>query len=64
MSRYDELYTFDCVLGKETEKAIHVEPLDGEAIWIPLSQVHSMSRTTHGDTITVTQWFAKQKGLI
>ena len=60
--------TFDlaCVRKTETEKAVLIVDLaSGEEIWIPLSQVHEMHFNAAGEgTIVMSQWIAKQKGLV
>ena len=53
-----------CEFLGETDKAVHIR-LDGEAYWIPFSQVDR--RTLHPDgrfEITMSAWIAKQKGII
>lgn len=58
----------DVTLGRETDKAIHVTVKELIApVWMPLSQVKKMVRAGPGiagkDSITITAWIAKQKGL-
>jgi hypothetical protein len=51
---------------KATSKAILVV-IDDEQHWIPQSQVHADSEVyNHGDegTLVITEWIAKQKGLV
>ena len=55
-------------LGRETEKAVLVTVKDRPTpIWLPLSQVKKMTRAGPGipgkDTIIITPWIAKEKGL-
>ena len=55
-------------LGRETEKAVLVTVKDQkDPVWMPLSQVKNMTRAGPGipgkDTITITPWIAKEKGL-
>ena len=52
-------------LGRETEKAVLITVKDREdPLWMPLSQVKKITRAGEGkDSITVTAWIAKQKGL-
>lgn len=51
-------------LGKETDKAILVT-IEGADHWMPLSQVHEIHRSKDKgcDTIVVSAWIAKEKGL-
>lgn len=51
-------------IGKETEKAVLVT-INGKEHWMPLSQITSITRTktAGGDTIVVSAWIAKEKGL-
>jgi len=55
----------EVTLGRETDKAILVTVKDREdPLWMPLSQVKKITRAGEGkDSITVTAWIAKQKGL-
>jgi len=55
----------EVTLGRETDKAILVTVKDREdPFWLPLSQVKKMTRAGEGkDSITITGWIAKQKGL-
>lgn len=60
-------YTLDVAsFGTESDKAIQVTSAEtGEVMWLPLSQVESIERETDGTgSITMTQWIAKQKGLV
>lgn len=71
-----EVVKIQCILGRETDKAIHVTFVDGEVTsdekdntWFPLSQVKEIHRTrsvvnSTYDSIVVTHWIAKQKGLV
>jgi hypothetical protein len=50
----------------ETANAILVD-VDGEQVWLPLSQVHDDSEVYakgHTGKLVITEWIAKQKGLI
>lgn len=50
---------------RETEKAI-LCLIDGEEIWIPLSQLQDPEEYGRGDkdfTLSITEWIADQKGL-
>lgn len=51
-------------IGRETDKAVLVT-IEGKEVWIPISQIVSMTRTKTegGDTIVVSEWIAKTKGL-
>ena len=53
----------------ETDKAIQIiDPATGERLWIPLSQSHEMRGRKLGErtdgTIVMSEWIAKQKGLL
>jgi hypothetical protein len=51
---------------KATEKALLCD-IDGQDFWIPVSQVHPDSEVydeDHEGTLVVSEWIAKQKGLI
>jgi hypothetical protein len=53
-------------LGRETENAVLVTVKDQkDPIWMPLSQVTKITKAggAMADSITVTAWIAKQKGL-
>lgn len=55
----------DVACLRATEKAILVN-VDGEELWIPLSQVDDDSEVySEGDegTLIITAWIARQKGL-
>ena len=55
--------TVECVRKYETDNAVLID-VDGEEIWIPLSQVDSMHFDVRGNgNIVVSDWIAKQKGL-
>lgn len=55
----------------ETEKAIQVCEKDGDAVWIPRSQITYLKRymVPHGEgqrkecNITIPEWLANEKGL-
>ena len=56
------------VCKKATDKALLCE-VEGEELWIPLSQVNPDSEVFDDDrnnqgTLVITEWIAKQKGLI
>lgn len=63
----------DCVeleveepVHRATERAIQVT-VEGERIWIPLSQIHDDSEVYgegHSGTLIVSRWIAQQKGLV
>jgi len=62
----EELYHCQAKAIAESEKAIKVV-IDGEAHWIPQSQIHDDSEVwKKGDEgeLVVTQWIAEQKGLV
>lgn len=55
--------TVECVRKYETDNAVLIE-IDGEDVWIPLSQVESMHFDSRSNgSIVVSDWIAKQKGL-
>ena len=55
--------TVECVRKRETDNAVLIE-VDGEGVWIPLSQVESMHFDARGSgTIVISDWIAGQKGL-
>ena len=59
-----ETFTQECEIITETDKAILID-VNGERIWIPLTQVEEIYRAKRGpDSITMTAWIAKMKGLI
>jgi hypothetical protein len=66
---HDEMHTAEfenVVCIRETDKAILVR-IDGAEHWIPQSQVSDDSEVWHeGDEgkLVVSEWIAKQKGLI
>lgn len=52
--------------GAETDAAYKIiDPASKESMWIPFSQTQERHRdkTNHG-TIVITEWIARQKGLI
>lgn len=58
----------DVTCKKATEKALLCD-IDGEEVWIPLSQVHDDSEVFDDaknamGKLVVTEWIAKQKGLV
>ena len=51
---------------KETDLALLCE-IDGEEYWIPKSQIDDESEVyaeDHEGTLVVTEWIAKEKGLV
>ncbi len=51
---------------EETEKAFLLLLKDGTKLWVPLSQISEPWHYIKGDrdcTISVSNWFAQQKGL-
>jgi hypothetical protein len=53
-------------VSKETEAALLVN-IEGEEMWIPKSQIDDDSEVYKKDTegtLVITEWIAKQKGLI
>jgi hypothetical protein len=65
-------YELACYFKHETDNAcLIIDPASGEEIWIPFSQVEERhgKQDTHGrfsgeGTIKMTDWIAKQKGLL
>lgn len=52
-------------ITRETDKALCLQ-VDGEEVWIPLTQIHDADSLKAGDedvTVAVTEWIAEQKGL-
>jgi hypothetical protein len=71
--------TFECTVSVEsiTEKALRVRtitegqgPHDGESLWIPLSQIADTSeicgesRVGESGSLEISEWIAKEKGLL
>lgn len=53
-------------VARETESALLVN-IEGEEIWIPKSQIDDDSEVYKKDTsgtLVITEWIAKQKGLV
>lgn len=59
-------YLITCKFKRETDNAVLVHDYaSDEDIWFPLSQVESLHKDKNGDgSIVVTDWIAKQKGLL
>jgi hypothetical protein len=54
-------------VSRETEKAFLLVLGGGEEVWVPKGQVADSDRYKAGDkacTVSVTEWIAKQKGLL
>jgi hypothetical protein len=55
-----------CTIGHETDRAVQVTTADGEIVWLPLSQVHAITRNvipnSGRDRVVMSAWIAKQKG--
>jgi hypothetical protein len=71
MSREDgPIFEMACTFtGASTDKAVQIhDPATEEDFWIPLSQVTEMHNRKPGQrtdgTIVMTEWIAKQKGLL
>lgn len=66
MRNVEATHTQDVVkFGTETDKALQITTPEGEIVWLPFSQVHSVERETDGTgQVTMTEWIAKQKGLV
>lgn len=65
--RDEPSYEMSCYFpGQETEGAVKiVDPVNNTAYWIPWSQVLETHKDKSGyGTIVMTEWLAKQKGLI
>jgi hypothetical protein len=61
----DWVYVDADKIVKITDKAMLVL-IDGQEVWLPLSQLHEVERYAEGDediTIAMSDWLAKQKGL-
>ncbi len=58
--------TIECRFMKGTDNAYRVIDDAGIIYWIPASQVHSTTKDPKTDmgTITMTEWIAKQKGIL
>lgn len=62
-------YEIACTFLAETDNAVLIhDPASDEEIWIPLSQVEEMHHPK-GDfpkdgTIVMSEWIARQKGLL
>jgi hypothetical protein len=55
--------TVECARKHETDSAVLID-VDGEQIWIPLSQVDSLHFDGRGNgSIVISDWIAQQKGL-
>jgi chemotaxis signal transduction protein len=65
MMRQQETYTAKGTIKNETAKAVLFE-IDGDEYWIPLSQIFKVVRTKSKgeDEIVMSEWIAKEKGLI
>lgn len=69
-----EVVTVHCDIKHETEKALLVSThtCEGEMVnvWIPLSQVESISRNSdmeeglYTDSVVMSKWIATTKGLV
>ena len=59
-------YELACTFKRETDSAVLVfDHASEEEIWFPLSQVEEMHRDRDGrGSIVVTDWIARQKGLL
>jgi hypothetical protein len=65
MASSENYWLNDCTRMCETDKAVLVELLEEERIWIPLSQVTEMHFDARGKgKMLISAWIAKQKGLI
>lgn len=54
-----------CTIGRDTEKAVLVDVPEKGEMWMPLSQIRRMTRTTSKgqDTLVISAWIAREKGL-
>ena len=59
-------HTQDVVkFGTESEKGLQVTIPDGEIMWLPWSQIEHVEREPDGTgQVTMSEWIAKQKGLL
>lgn len=53
----------ECKIKHETENAILIEVAEVD-YWVPFSQVDQIHRSPKGDTIHMSEWIAKQKGIL
>lgn len=62
----DKTFELACLRKAETYKAVLiVDFASGEEIWIPISQVSEMHFNSKGEgTIVISEWIARQKGLL
>lgn len=64
MTYNDPVHEIACTFLAESEKAILINTHE-ENMWIPLSQVKEIHRSSNNEgTIVMTAWIAKKKGLI
>ena len=64
--RDSKTFSVTCQRIRETDNAVLIrEPVTGEDLWIPLSQVEEMhfDKNQYG-TMVMTEWIAKQKGIL
>ena len=66
MNRSDPTHVQEVVkFGTETDKALQITTPDGELLWIPFSQVDSITREPDGTgAVEMSLWIAQQKGLV
>lgn len=74
MPKPETFIGLEVTLLANTEKAVKVATADGEEVWFPYSQLDEESipemfegeelRKGAGVRISVTEWIAKQKGLV
>lgn len=54
----------ECVVKRETEKALLIDHGGEAEIWMPKSQVRNVVKGPKSVTLTITEWIANEKGLI
>lgn len=58
-------YSEEFYIVRETDNAILLRTEAGEEVWVPLSQIDEIHRDRNGmATVVMSEWIAKQKGLI
>lgn len=64
MSKNHDIIDLAVTILHRTDKAIMVENLDEEKVWLPLSQVESDNDGLGEAEIQVPEWLASDRGLI
>jgi hypothetical protein len=64
MANSSEYVEIECSRERETDAAVLIV-VDGEEVWLPLSQIESMHFDARNEgTVRVASWLARKKGLI